>query len=63
MCVIYLKNLITCIFNFIFLECPLVEFGTGATASKVPFVFIPLSGQIVHPSKEINFKGDLFVVI
>ncbi|XP_053614494.1 uncharacterized protein sha [Plodia interpunctella] len=37
-------------------ECSLATFGTGAGVQRIPFVYLPLKGQIIHPSKEITFK-------
>ncbi|XP_060805642.1 uncharacterized protein LOC106132540 [Amyelois transitella] len=37
-------------------ECSLATFGTGSGVQKIPFVYLPLKGQIIHPSKEITFK-------
>lgn len=39
------------------LECTLAPFVSGSSAEKIPFVFLPLRGQIIHPSKEISFQG------
>ncbi|XP_013187548.2 uncharacterized protein LOC106132638 [Amyelois transitella] len=36
-------------------ECSMATFGRGATKPQIPFVFLPLKGQIVYPSKEIIF--------
>ncbi|GBP64139.1 hypothetical protein EVAR_35460_1 [Eumeta japonica] len=36
-------------------ECPMATFGRGSTKPQIPFVFLPLKGQIVYPSKEIVF--------
>ncbi|KAJ8925891.1 hypothetical protein NQ315_009743 [Exocentrus adspersus] len=38
-------------------ECVLAPFVGGATSQQIPFVFLPLKGQIIHPSKEISFEG------
>ncbi|KAK5648580.1 hypothetical protein RI129_003472 [Pyrocoelia pectoralis] len=38
-------------------ECVLAPFVSGSTSQKIPFVFLPLKGQIIHPSREINFIG------
>jgi hypothetical protein len=40
-------------------ECSLAPFVTGTSAQKIPFVFLPLKGQIVYPSAEIHFSGKL----
>jgi hypothetical protein len=40
-------------------ECSLAPFLAGTTTQKIPFVFLPLKGQIVYPSAEINFSGKL----
>ncbi|KAJ9586667.1 hypothetical protein L9F63_019742, partial [Diploptera punctata] len=37
--------------------CTLAPFVSGSTTQKIPFVFLPLKGQIVYPSAEINFAG------
>ncbi|XP_053614438.1 uncharacterized protein LOC128677538 [Plodia interpunctella] len=36
-------------------ECSMATFGRSATKPEIPFVFLPLKGQIVYPSKEIIF--------
>ncbi|CAG9564044.1 unnamed protein product [Danaus chrysippus] len=36
-------------------ECPMASFGRGANKPQIPFVFLPLKGQIIYPSKEIIF--------
>ncbi|XP_024083816.1 uncharacterized protein LOC106666573 isoform X1 [Cimex lectularius] len=36
-------------------ECTLAPFVTGSTHQKVPYVFLPLKGQIIHPSSAIQF--------
>ncbi|CAK1551469.1 unnamed protein product [Leptosia nina] len=36
-------------------ECPMASFGRGSTKPQIPFVFLPLKGQIIYPSKEIVF--------
>ncbi|CAD7077306.1 unnamed protein product [Hermetia illucens] len=38
-------------------ECTLSPFVSGSSSEKIPFVFLPLRGQIIHPSREINFPG------
>ncbi|GLV42232.1 shavenoid [Carabus blaptoides fortunei] len=38
-------------------ECALAPFVGGSTSQQIPFVFLPLKGQIVYPSKEISFAG------
>lgn len=38
-------------------ECSLATFGTGPTVQKIPFVYLPLKGQIIHPSREITFQN------
>ncbi|CAG5049318.1 unnamed protein product [Parnassius apollo] len=37
-------------------ECQMASYGRGATKPQIPFVFLPLKGQIVYPSKEIIFS-------
>ncbi|KAF6217199.1 hypothetical protein GE061_001553 [Apolygus lucorum] len=34
-------------------ECSLAPFATGSVVQKVPYVFLPLKGQIINPSSEI----------
>ncbi|XP_026490478.2 uncharacterized protein LOC113396658 [Vanessa tameamea] len=36
-------------------DCSMASFGRGATKPQIPFVFLPLKGQIIYPSKEIIF--------
>ncbi|VVC97985.1 unnamed protein product [Leptidea sinapis] len=38
-------------------ECSLATFGTGSALQRIPFVFLPLKGQIIHPSREITFHN------
>ncbi|XP_063830910.1 uncharacterized protein LOC135080156 [Ostrinia nubilalis] len=38
-------------------ECSLATFGTGSGLQRIPFVYLPLKGQIIHPSKEITFQN------
>ncbi|CAG4947027.1 unnamed protein product [Colias eurytheme] len=38
-------------------ECALATFGTGNALQRIPFVFLPLKGQIIHPSREITFQN------
>ncbi|XP_021182168.3 uncharacterized protein Sha [Helicoverpa armigera] len=37
-------------------ECSLATFGTGSAVQRIPFVYLPLKGQIIHPSREITFQ-------
>ncbi|KAJ2948517.1 hypothetical protein O0L34_g7768 [Tuta absoluta] len=43
----------TCVNNIE--ECPMATFGRGAKKPQIPFVFLPMKGQIIYPSKEIVF--------
>ncbi|KAL5290175.1 hypothetical protein ACFFRR_009870 [Megaselia abdita] len=36
-------------------ECTLSTFTSGSSSEKIPYVFLPLRGQIIHPSREIHF--------
>ncbi|KAH8372910.1 hypothetical protein KR009_007886 [Drosophila setifemur] len=36
-------------------ECSLSPFVSGSSSEKIPFVFLPLKGQIIYPSREISF--------
>lgn len=38
-------------------ECSLASFVSGTTVQKIPYVFLPLQGQIVYPSAEIKITG------
>ncbi|XP_063385956.1 uncharacterized protein LOC134671989 [Cydia fagiglandana] len=38
-------------------ECSLASFGTGVGVQRIPFVYLPLKGQIIHPSRDITFQG------
>ncbi|XP_028030780.1 uncharacterized protein LOC114243469 [Bombyx mandarina] len=38
-------------------ECALATFGTGLSNQRIPFVYLPLKGQIIHPSREITFQN------
>nr|XP_026492556.1 uncharacterized protein LOC113398161 [Vanessa tameamea]XP_026492564.1 uncharacterized protein LOC113398161 [Vanessa tameamea] len=38
-------------------ECSLATFGTGNGKQRIPFVYLPLKGQIIHPSREITFHN------
>ncbi|CAK1584547.1 unnamed protein product [Parnassius mnemosyne] len=38
-------------------ECSLATFGTGVGVQRIPFVYLPLKGQIIHPSREIIFQN------
>lgn len=35
-------------------ECQLADFVTGGSSEKIPFVYLPLSGQLVYPSASIS---------
>uniref|UniRef100_T1GI41 Uncharacterized protein n=1 Tax=Megaselia scalaris TaxID=36166 RepID=T1GI41_MEGSC len=39
------------------LECTLSPFVSGSSSEKIPYVFLPLRGQIIYPSREINFAA------
>ncbi|XP_059225538.1 uncharacterized protein LOC106086659 [Stomoxys calcitrans] len=36
-------------------ECSLSPFVSGSSSEKIPYVFLPLRGQIIYPSREIRF--------
>lgn len=42
-------------------ECSLIPFVSSSistdTAERIPFVFLPLKGQIIYPSKELLFAN------
>jgi len=35
---------------------------SGTTVQKIPYVFLPLQGQIVYPSAEIKIAGTYFIL-
>ncbi|XP_039277875.1 uncharacterized protein LOC120350008 isoform X2 [Nilaparvata lugens] len=39
------------------IKCNLAPFQSGTSTQKIPFVFLPMKGQIVYPSAEISFSG------
>ncbi|XP_056642781.1 uncharacterized protein LOC130449117 [Diorhabda sublineata] len=38
-------------------ECLLAPFVGGSTSQQIPFVYLPLKGQVIYPGKEISFNG------
>ncbi|XP_045777265.1 uncharacterized protein LOC123875468 isoform X3 [Maniola jurtina] len=38
-------------------ECSLATFGSGTAVQRIPFIYLPLKGQIIHPSREITFHN------
>ena len=38
-------------------ECQAAEFVTGELSEAIPFVFLPLPGQLVYPSASISLPG------
>ncbi|XP_063698253.1 uncharacterized protein LOC134829185 [Culicoides brevitarsis] len=38
-------------------ECSMATFTSGSSSEKIPFIFLPLKGQIIYPSKEIFYPG------
>ncbi|KAI5707819.1 hypothetical protein M8J77_010513 [Diaphorina citri] len=51
----YRDDLNVCVNDFS--ECALSPFVSGTTFQKIPFVFLPLKGQIIHPSADILVEG------
>ncbi|XP_050442739.1 uncharacterized protein LOC126846916 [Adelges cooleyi] len=43
-------------------ECSIASFVSGTTVQKIPYVFLPLQGQIVYPSAEIKVAGMQYPV-
>nr|XP_023027190.1 uncharacterized protein LOC111515188 [Leptinotarsa decemlineata] len=41
----------------LFSECILSPFVGGSTSQQIPFVYLPLRGQIIHPGKAISLSG------
>jgi hypothetical protein len=35
--------------NVFFSECELADFSSGNSSEKIPFVFLPLDGQLIYP--------------
>ncbi|CAB3370257.1 Hypothetical predicted protein [Cloeon dipterum] len=42
-----------------FHECSLATFKNSQKKQKIPFVFLPMKGQIIHPSSDIVFNADV----
>lgn len=44
-------------------ECSLIPFVSSSiatsTAERIPYVFLPLNGQIIYPSKELLFANGM----
>jgi len=38
-------------------ECEMADFVTGSSSEKIPFVFLPLTGQLVYPSATISIPS------
>uniref|UniRef100_A0A6P7FPK0 Uncharacterized protein LOC114329860 n=1 Tax=Diabrotica virgifera virgifera TaxID=50390 RepID=A0A6P7FPK0_DIAVI len=38
-------------------ECVLAPFVGGSTSQHIPFVYLPLKGQVIYPGKEISLNG------
>ncbi|XP_076046256.1 shavenoid isoform X2 [Oratosquilla oratoria] len=38
-------------------ECPLADFVSASGAEKIPYVYMPLKGQLVHPTAEVALMG------
>lgn len=47
----------------LFTECSLASFVSGTTVQKIPYVFLPLQGQIVYPSAEIKISGTYYFIL
>ena len=43
-------------------ECPGANFVTGKTTESIPFVFLPLPGQLVYPSAHVSIPQSVCVV-
>lgn len=44
------------------LECALADYVSGIQSEKVPFVFLPIQGQLINPNAEIALSGILNTV-
>ena len=42
---------------YFFTECVLADFVSVAGSEKIPYVYIPLKGQLVHPTAEVALLG------
>lgn len=40
-------------------ECALADYVSGIQSEKVPFVFLPVQGQLINPNAEIALSGNL----
>ena len=45
----YTKSEVSAGLMLFFAECHLADFVTGEERERVPFVFLPLSGQLIYP--------------
>lgn len=46
------------IISYLITECPVIlPFVSNTAVEKIPSVFLPLSGQIIYPSREISLTG------
>lgn len=39
-------------------ECALADYVSGIQSEKVPFVFLPIQGQLINPNAEIALSGN-----
>jgi hypothetical protein len=44
--------------NHIPAECALADYVSGIQSEKVPFVFLPIQGQLINPNAEIALSGN-----
>ena len=57
---LYLSHLASNLFTFS--ECELADFVTGSSTENIPFVFLPLTGQLVYPRYHFPCCGSVAVL-
>lgn len=46
------------VYFHIYVECALADYVSGMQSEKVPFVFLPVQGQLINPNAEIALSGN-----
>ncbi|XP_059483185.1 uncharacterized protein LOC132201215 [Neocloeon triangulifer] len=54
---VFREDLHVCVDDFH--ECSLASFQNVQRKQRIPFVFLPMKGQIIHPSSDIAFNADV----
>ena len=55
----YREDIGTCVDTIA--ECPVASFVTGKLSESIPFVFLPLPGQLVYPSAHVSIPQSVAV--